>query len=220
MERLESDMNGKEDLKRGGILLLISAPSGGGKTTVCAAMLARNPRLRRVITCTTRAPRAGEVQGIDYHFLEMAEFGRRVEAGEFLEHADVYGNRYGTLRSSVVEVLRGGADVLLNSEGPGAASIRKAAAGDVEWGAALVTVFLTPSTLSELEKRLRGRGSDAEEVVARRLEAAGGEVEEARHFDYVVVSGTREEDQARVQAVYEAEQVRRHRVRFDFGGGR
>ncbi len=212
-------MNGNEDMKRGGILLLISAPSGGGKTTVCAAMLGRNPRMRRVITCTTRLPRPGEVQGVDYHFLERAEFGRRVEAGEFLEHADVYGNRYGTLRSSVLEVLRGGSDVLLNIDVQGAASIRKAAAGDVELGAALVTVFLTPSTLGELERRLRGRGTDADEVVARRLAAAAGEVEEARHFDYVVVSGTREEDQARVQAVYEAEQVRRHRVRFDFGGG-
>jgi guanylate kinase len=207
-------------MNREGILLLISAPSGGGKTTVCSAMLARNPRLRRVITCTTRAPRAGEVQGVDYLFLESKEFGRRVEAGEFLEHADVYGNRYGTLRSRVVDVLRGGSDVLLNIDVQGAASIRKAAVGDEELAAALVTVFLTPSTLGELEKRLRGRGSDAEEVVARRLAAAAGEVEEARHFDYVVVSGTREEDQGRVQAVYEAEQVRRHRVRLDFGGGR
>lgn len=198
--------------RKGGVLLLISAPSGGGKTTVCAAMLAGNPGLKRVITCTTRPPRAGEVNGVDYHFLDPEEFERRVVAGEFLEHARVYGNRYGTLRSSVVAVLRTGGDVLLNIDVQGAASVRGLAGEDAEIGTALVTVFLTPGTPAELEARLRGRGSDPEEVVARRLAAAPAEVLEACHFDYLVVSGTREEDLRRVQSIYEAEQVRRHRV--------
>jgi guanylate kinase len=207
-------------MKRTGILLLVSAPSGGGKTTVCAALLGRNPRLRRVITCTTRPPRTGERNGVDYHFFDPAEFGHRVEAGGFLEHAEVYGNRYGTLRSSVLDVLREGCDVLLNIDVQGAESIRRAAAEDSELGAALVTVFLTPPTLTELERRLRGRGTDPEEVVERRLAAASGEVKEARHFDYVLVSGTREEDQDRAQAIYVAEQMRRHRVTLEFGGDR
>lgn len=204
-------------MRQGGVILLISAPSGGGKTTVCASMLTRNDGLRRAITCTTRAPRPGERDGVDYHFFTREEFAGRLGAGEFLEHAEVYGNRYGTLRASVLDVLRGGQDVLLNIDVQGATSIRRMALGDAEVGAALATVFLTPGTLAELEARLRGRGSEGEEVVRRRLEAAPGEVAEAVHFDYVVVSGTREEDLARVEAIYAAERCRRHRVRLDFG---
>lgn len=204
-------------MRHGGVILLISAPSGGGKTTVCTAMLARHPRLRRVITCTTRAPRPGEADGVDYHFFTREEFEGRLAAGEFLEHAEVYGNRYGTLRTSVLGVLQGGQDVLLNIDVQGAASIRRMAMADAELGGALATVFLTPGTLAELESRLRGRGSEAEDVVRRRLEAAPREVAEAVHFDYVVVSGTREEDVARVEAIYAAERCRRHRVRLEFG---
>ncbi|MEY3274853.1 MAG: hypothetical protein RL153_118 [Verrucomicrobiota bacterium] len=204
-------------MRHGGVILLISAPSGGGKTTVCTAMLSRHVVLRRAITCTTRPPRAGEADGVDYHFFSRGEFERRLDAGEFLEHAEVYGNRYGTLRTSVLDVLRGGQDVLLNIDVQGAASIRRMASCDPELGAALATVFLTPGTLAELEARLRGRGSEAEDVVRRRLEAAPVEVGEAVHFDYVVVSGTREEDLARVEAIYAAERCRRHRVRLDFG---
>jgi len=207
-----------DGMKKSGVLLLISAPSGGGKTTVCTSMLGRNPTLRRVITCTTRPPRPGEVDGVDYYFFDMAEFERRMAAGEFLEHARVYGNRYGTLRSSVLDVLRSGLDVLLNIDVQGAASIRGAARTEPELGASLVTVFLTPATQVELEARLRGRGSEPEDVVARRLAAAPGEVSEAQHFDYLVVSGTREEDLNRVQCIYVAEQARRHRVAFSFGG--
>ncbi len=201
-----------ERMTQSGVLLLISAPSGGGKTTVCTSMLTRNPALKRVITCTTRSPRTGEVNGEDYHFLTMAEFERRMAAGEFLEQALVYGNRYGTLRSSVLDTLRSGSDVLLNIDVQGAASIRKVAEGDPEIRSALATVFLTPRTLVELESRLRGRGSESEEVVARRLAAAPAEIAEAVHFDYLVVSETREWDLRRVQSIYEAEKARRPRV--------
>jgi guanylate kinase len=199
-------------MTKSGVLLLISAPSGGGKTTVCTSMLTQNPPLKRVTTCTTRSPRSGEVNGQDYHFLTMPEFERRMAAGEFLEHALVYGNRYGTLRSSVLDVLRSGSDVLLNIDVQGAASIRKVAEEDPEIRSALATVFLTPGTLFELESRLRGRGSESEEVVARRLSAAPAEVAEAVHFDYLVVSETRDRDLRRVQSIYEAEKARRHRV--------
>jgi guanylate kinase len=201
-----------ESMTKSGVLLLISAPSGGGKTTVCTSMLTGNPALKRVITCTTRPPRSGEVNGQDYHFLTMPEFERRMAVGEFLEQALVYGNRYGTLRSSVLDTLRSGSDVLLNIDVQGAASIRKVAEEDPEIRCALATVFLTPRTLVELESRLRGRGSESEEVVARRLAAAPAEVAEAVHFDYLVVSETREWDLRRVQSIYEAEKARRHRV--------
>lgn len=206
--------------RRSGVLLLVSAPSGGGKTTVCSSLLAAQPDLRRVVTCTTRAPRAGEVDGVDYHFFRREDFEARVAAGDFLEHAEVYGNRYGTLKASVRDILRAGRDVLLNIDVQGAASVRRAASADAELGAALVTVFLTPATLGELEQRLRTRGSESEETLGRRLAAASGEVAQAEHFDYLVVSGTRDEDLRRVTAIYEAEQVRRPRVRLEFGEGR
>lgn len=200
-----------------GVLLLVSAPSGGGKTTVCAGLLEANPALRRVVTCTTRRPRAGEADGVDYHFLSPERFEAEVASGGFLEHATVYGNRYGTLRGSVLAELRAGRDVLLNIDVQGAESIRRAAASDAELRAALATLFLTPPSLCELEARLRGRGSEAEDVLQRRLEAAAREVAAADHFDYLLVSGTRADDLRRAQAVYDAEKIRRHRVRFEFG---
>ena len=202
-----------------GMVLMLVGVSAAGKTTVQKELVERT-KWTPIISYTTRQPRDCEVDGVDYHFFSPEDFGRRVAAGEFLEHAEVYGNRYGTLRASVLDVLRSGVDVLLNIDVQGAASIRRAAADDRELAGALVTVFLTPATLAELESRLRGRGSEAEEVVRRRLEAAPVEVGESAYFDYLVVSGTRSEDLARVQAIYEAEQARRSRVHLEFGGAR
>jgi guanylate kinase len=196
------------------IILLISAPSGGGKTTVCSGLLAANPNLRRVVTCTTRPPRAGEVNGVDYHFFSPEDFARRVAADEFLEHAQVYDRRYGTLKSSVLDLLAAGQDVLLNIDVQGAASVRRMAKTDATLGRALVTVFLTPASLTELEVRLRGRGSDSEAEVARRLAEARVEAAQAGEFDYLVVSGTREEDARRMQSIYEAERLRKMRAEF------
>lgn len=193
------------------VLLLISAPSGGGKTTVCQQLLAAVPDLTRIVTCTTRAPRPGETDGEDYHFLGLEEFERRVAAGEFLEHAQVYGHRYGTLRSEVAARLRSGRDVLLTVDVQGAASIRECAAADAELRAALVTVFLTPSSVEVLAERLARRGHDAPAVVARRLTAARREVADWHRFDYLVLSSTVAEDLRRVRAIYEAEKMRSRR---------
>lgn len=199
------------------LILLVSAPSGAGKTTVGEALLKQAPRLRRVVTCTTRAPRAGEVPGVDYHFLSPDEFSERVARGEFLEHATVYGRSYGTLKSAVLEQLSAGNDVLLIIDVQGAASVRRVAASDPVLSRALVTVFLTPSGMGELERRLRGRASEAEEVVQRRLQAAREEAARWGEFDYLIVSGTREEDLRRLHAVYMAESLRRERQDFRFG---
>ena len=144
------------------LLILISAPSGGGKTTLCQQLLARHPEMTRAITCTTRAPRPGERDGVDYYFLDPAAFARRVAEGGFLEHASVYGHSYGTPKSEVLERLRQGSDVLLNIDVQGAAAICSAAGQDPELRRALVTVFLTPASLAELEARLRKRATDAE----------------------------------------------------------
>ncbi|MEN9674461.1 MAG: hypothetical protein RIS76_357 [Verrucomicrobiota bacterium] len=193
------------------LILLLSAPSGAGKTTVADGLIATTPNLRRVTTCTTRPPRPGEVPGKDYHFLSPAEFSERVARGEFLEHATVYGKSYATLKRSVHELLESGHDVLLNIDVQGAERVRQEAQRDAVLSGALVTVFLTPSSLTELETRLRGRGSDAEEVIQRRLESARTEAARWEEFDYLVVSGTRAEDLARMQAIYTAERLRRGR---------
>lgn len=194
------------------VLLVISAPSGGGKTTVCQRLLAATPGLTRAVTCTTRRPRPGERDGVDYHFLDAAEFHRRVANNEFLEHAVVYGEQYGTLKASVCERLRQGQDVLLNVDVQGAASIRRLAAEDAELGAALVTVFLTPASLSVLAERLRRRDQDPPEVIARRLAAAESEIAQWRSFDYLVVSSSIDEDLRRVRLIFEAEKLRTRRI--------
>lgn len=190
------------------LVLLISAPSGGGKTTVCEQLLAARPGLTRAITCTTRAPRAGERPGVDYHFLQPEEFAQRVAAGDFLEHATVYGRSYGTLKSELLDRLAAGRDVLLNIDVQGASTVRATAAQDPILSRALVTIFLTPDSLATLEARLRRRGQDSEETIQRRLAAARGEIDQWRAFDYLVVSTTIPADLAAVEAIYTAERMR------------
>lgn len=194
------------------LMLLISAPSGAGKTTLCHRLLAANPQMRRAVTCTTRPARDGEVDGVDYYFFDAETFERRVKAGEFLEHADVYGNRYGTLKSEVHRRLDEGVDVLINVDVQGADSIRAAAADDPVLRAALVTLFLIPASVEVLEKRLRKRASDSEAVIRRRLGEARQEAAHWRHFDYLLVSGTPDEDASRAQAILEAEHMRTRRA--------
>src|SRR5437899_1378836 len=136
------------------LLVLVSAPSGGGKTTLCTRLLDAKPQMARAVTCTTRPPREGERDGVDYYFLDAASFLKRLQAGNFLEHATVYGNSYGTLKAEVLGKLRQGKDVLLSVDVQGAASIRERAEEDPELKRSLVTVFLTPPSLAELEHRL------------------------------------------------------------------
>src|SRR5947209_14733233 len=150
------------------LLVVISAPSGTGKTTVCEQLLKARPNLARAITCTTRDPRPGERDGVDYYFLDAATFLKRVQAGNFLEHATVHGNSYGTLKAEVLGKLRQGKDVLLNVDVQGAASIRARAEEDAELKEALVMTFLTPPTLAVLEARLKRRGTDSPAAIQKR----------------------------------------------------
>src|SRR5215467_14409728 len=176
------------------LLVLISAPSGGGKTTLCQQLLAARPQMTRAVTCTTRPPRQGEREGVDYFFLDADAFLKRVQAGNFLEHATVYGNSYGTLKGEVLGKLRQGKDVLLNVDVQGAATIRQRAEEDPELRRALVSAFSTPPSLEVLEERLRKRGTDSPAIIQKRLAVARQEIAQWKNFDYLLLSTTIKED--------------------------
>jgi len=190
------------------LLILISAPSGGGKTTLCNQLLAARPDLTRAITCTTRSPRPGERNDADYCFLDPADFQRRVQAGEFIEHATVFGHSYGLLRSELLDKLRRGRDVLLNMDVQGAATIRARAQKDPELLGVLVTVFLTPPSLTVLAERLKKRAADAPEEIQKRLGLARKEIAQGKYFDYRLSSTTVPEVLWRMLAIVEAEKMR------------
>lgn len=194
------------------LLVLISAPSGGGKTTLQNELLQARRELTRAVTCTTREPRDGEKDGVDYYFLDATSFLKRVQAGNFLEHATVYGHSYGTLKAEVLGKLRTGRDVLLSVDVQGAAAIRKCAEEDPELKRALVTVFLTPDSVETLEKRLRKRGKDSPAVIQKRLAVARQEVAQWKNFDYLIISGSIPDDLRHMISIYEAEKMRPARV--------
>lgn len=184
-------------------LLILSGPSGTGKTTLCERMVSVHaPRMRRVVTATTRPPRPGERDGVDYHFLDADAFSAEVAAGGFYEWAWVHGkHRYGTLKREIAAGFAAGQDLIMNIDVQGAASMRKAEREDSALRGRLVTVFIRPECLDQLRERLRLR-QDSEEDIARRMETAAIELRETEHFDHVFVSGTREEDFASLQAIY------------------
>jgi guanylate kinase len=164
-----------------GSLLVLSAPSGAGKTTLVKALMARDPSLRFSISYTTRRPRPGETNGKDYHFVEHPEFQRMIAQGEFLEHAEVFGNFYGTSRSQVDALRTAGHDVLLEIDWQGARQIRGNAPE-------CRTVFIMPPSVAELERRLRTRATDSEDVIRRRLGQALDDMAHWAEFGFVVVN--------------------------------
>ena len=188
---------------------MLSAPSGAGKTTLCSA-LRHKPDFVYAVSCTTRAPRAGEIEGEDYNFLSDEEFDRRVSAGEFLEYAEVHGCKYGTLKNSVTEHLRKGIDVLIDIDTKGAATIRSC--GDPFILDALADVFIMPPNLEELRRRLMKRGTETEEQIATRLQNAAAEMERWREYKYTLISGSMEEDIEKFRAVMRAERYQSRRL--------
>ncbi len=195
---------------RTGLLCVVSGPSGSGKTTLCRAQ-AKKPGFVYSISCTTRSPRHGEVNGLDYHFLYEEEFLDRVKRKQFLEHAQVHNAYYGTLRSTVIGHLQNGTDVLMDLDVQGARDIRKLR--DPQIRQALVDVFIMPPSLKELHRRLSGRGTEDASALEMRLENARREVEHWREYRYVITSGTPTEDHASFQSILEAERLRTERLR-------
>ena len=185
------------------LLVVITGPSGVGKTTLCDNIRSALPGMSRAVTCTTREPRSGEVDEVDYYFIGEEEFLARVDSDEFLENALVHGSHYGVLKSELHAKLASGGDVLLNIDVQGAATIRERAARDPALSRSLVTVFLCPPSLKELELRLRGRDTDTDEAIAERLAIAKGEMSEAEKFDYTLTSQTREVDAGRLLGIIE-----------------
>jgi len=190
------------------LLILISAPSGGGKTTLCNQLLASRPDMVRAVTCTTREPRPGEKNGVDYYFLSEEEFERRMKTGEFIEHATVFGRSYGILKSELLDKLRSGRDVLLNVDVQGAATIRGRVKAEPELKRALVSVFLTPPSVAMLETRLKNRAADSAAEIQKRLAVARQEIAQWNNFDYLLISTSIAEDLRRALAIVESEKMR------------
>ena len=164
-----------------GNLWVISAPSGAGKTTLVHALMEQQPRLRFSVSYTTRPQRSGEVEGKDYFFVDDARFAEMIERGAFLEHAQVFGRRYGTARAQVEALMSAGCDVLLEIDWQGARQVRRHMP-------VCRSVFILPPSLQELERRLRKRATDGEEVIVRRLEEARDDIRHWAEFDYVIVN--------------------------------
>lgn len=187
---------------RTGILFVISAPSGAGKTTLCDA-LRQTPDFVYSVSCTTRPPRAGEIEGDDYHFLPEREFLERRDAGEFLEYAQVHEHYYGTLRAPICSDLQNGVDVLIDVDTQGAASIRNF--DDPFVRNALCDVFIMPPDLDELRRRLTKRGTETADQIELRLRNAAAEMELWRDYRYTIISKSMEEDLLKFRHIMGAE---------------
>lgn len=180
-----------------GNLIVVSAPSGGGKTSLVRAVLAAETGVELSISFTTRAPRPGEKDGREYHFARPDVFEAMLERGEFLECAEVHGNRYGTSQRWIEKTITTGKDVLLEIDWQGARQVRRAYP-------AATTVFILPPTMAELERRLRARGQDSEAVIRRRIENAADEISHAVEFNYVIINNMFEEARRDLAAVLRA----------------
>ncbi len=187
---------------RHGILFVVSAPSGAGKTTLVEA-LRRTANLFYSVSSTTRAPRSGEIDGEDYQFLSDADFRARIGAGDFLEHAHVHGDYYGTLRNPVLTNLKNGVDVLIDIDTQGAAAIRNC--DDPLIREALSDIFIMPPDLEELRRRLLKRGTETAQQIDSRLATAAREMELWRDYRYTIISGSVEEDLLKFRHIMSAE---------------
>ena len=190
---------------RRGLLIVLSSPSGAGKSTISRMLLAADPQVTMSVSATTRPQRPGEQNDVDYHFVDDAEFDRMIAANEFVEWAHVFGYRYGTPKAPVKTALREGRDILFDIDWQGARQL------EPDFGEHLVTIFLLPPSMEELERRLRSRGTDSEEVIIDRMRRAADEIDHWAEYQYVLVNRDMDECLARVAAIVAAERSKRVR---------
>ena len=193
-------MTATHEAGRSGLILILSGPSGSGKSSIYKVAIGGLGAIEFSVSCTTRAPRPGEVDGRDYHFISREEFDRLVAEDAFAEHAEVHGNCYGTLKSELLGRVQRGIDVLLDIDVQGAAQLRKLCEGSCEFRRACVFIFIMPPSFEELERRLRARATETEESILRRLANAKGEMAHASEYDHVIVN----DDLARAAAEFTA----------------
>jgi guanylate kinase len=193
------------NLQRRGLMLVLSSPSGAGKTTLSRRLLQTDPDIVMSVSATTRAPRPNEVEGQDYFFVSPAKFDEMVEAGEFLEHANVFGNKYGTPRGAVMAALEAGKDVLFDIDCQGTQQLKVQARED------LASVFVLPPSKAELERRLRIRAQDSETVVRQRMAKASDELSHWAEYDYLLLNDDIQHAQGKLEEILRVERSRRAR---------
>jgi guanylate kinase len=193
--------------QRRGLLFVLSSPSGAGKSTIARMLMAADDGLALSVSATTRPIRPGEVDGKDYHFVSDARFDEMIAAGEFLEWAHVFGHRYGTLKAEVMKVIEGGRDVLLDIDWQGTQQLKQV---DPD----IVRVFILPPSTEELERRLRRRGTDSEDVIQRRMERAAAEISHWAEYDYVLINNDAEKCRELVHNILKAERLKATRRVF------
>jgi guanylate kinase len=192
-------------IPRRGLLLVMSSPSGAGKTTLSRRLLGADPNVAMSVSVTTRQPRPGEVNGKDYHFIAQDEFARLRDGGELLEYAEVFGNFYGTPKRPVAEALQAGRDVLFDIDWQGTQQLAQAMEED------LVRIFILPPSAEELRERLIGRAQDSASTVAKRMAKAADEISHWPEYDYVIVNEDIDRASAEIEAILRAERLRRRR---------
>jgi guanylate kinase len=194
------------DIHRRGLMLVLSSPSGAGKTTLSRRLLESDAEIEMSVSATTRKPRPGEQEGRDYFFLSTEDFGIMRNRGEFLEHAKVFGNYYGTPRAPVEDALSRGQDVLFDIDWQGTQQLDETAQEDI------VKVFILPPSVHDLEKRLKARAQDPAEVVAERMAKASDEISHYQEYEYIIINEDMDRAFAELQAILKAERLRRRRL--------
>ena len=199
------DLDDQPGLSRRGLLIVLSSPSGAGKSTISRMLLAADPEVTMSISATTRPKRPGERDDVDYHFVDDAEFERMVAAGDFVEWAPVFGYRYGTPKAPVKAALKAGRDILFDIDWQGTQQLQAAMGED------LVRIFILPPSMAELERRLHARGTDSDEVIADRMARAASEISHWPEYDYVLVNRDTAECLSEVKSIVAAERLKRSR---------
>ena len=206
MSKKAKVLSDETKLERRGLMLVLSSPSGAGKTTISRQLLARDQNLTMSVSATTRPMRPGEIEGIDYYFVEPTEFNLMINRRELMEYAKVFDNYYGTPISAVEKALRIGKDVIFDIDWQGSQQIAERARED------LVSIFILPPSTAELDRRLQNRAQDTEKVVSARMAKAPSEMSHYAEYDFIVVNHNVEESVAQVEAIIAAERLRRHRM--------